>query len=102
MGAHAAGARSVGAPFVAPSRATGTGPARFVGSVSLGLIGCRPFVKPSSRANVGGWISPRKLDQLLGRLQKDPRRLSATAASRLLGLDDKTAPARGERRDLDP
>ena len=86
----------------APSRATGTGPARFVGSVSLRLIGCRHFVKPSSSADVGAWIAPRKLDKLLGRRQKDPRRLSAPTDSRLLRLDDKTAPARGERRDLDP
>jgi hypothetical protein len=52
----------------------------------------------------GCWCldSARTLEQLIGRCQKDPRRLSATAVSRLLRLDDKTAPARGERRVLDP
>jgi hypothetical protein len=103
MGAHAGGARSFRAPLpVAPSSVTRTGPARFVGSVSLRLIGCRPFVKPSSSADVGAWIAPRKLDKLLGRRQKDPRRLSAPTDSRLLRLDDKTASARGEHRNLDP
>jgi hypothetical protein len=47
------------------------------------------------------WIAPRKLDQVLCCCQNGSRGLNVTAVSWLLRLDDKTAPARSERGDLD-